>query len=405
MNTTRTGALYKAFSTIGIEQAARLGNWTYHEPFVISPQTNATMHRIQKGLHKAIRHFVEGYDNYASLLPVAPQVRDILNRCKRVPYRTGTYRADFLIDTARQIQVIEITCRFALNGFFMTGFAHLLIERYLADHPNIRRIDDYTPYFQHFSDYFGPFDHVCILKGADNRNETKYYIPILEHAGYPVHIIPTTEIADNLALLKNAAVIGELDHDELCSLDMTTIDAIIDSNLLNDLRTVFLIHDKRFFAVLTDDGFLNAALAPDEVVFMRQHIVPTCSRLMRPDLWQTAQQDKDGWIIKQRNWGKSINVYAGCVTDQAEWQAIFASELIDDMVLQPYIDQHKVQGTVGNQEHDDWVTGTLLYFDDHFFGPGIFRASSYPITNKVDDRKLSPLVTPDTHLFDPELVL
>lgn len=58
----------------------------------------------------------------------------------------------------------------------------------------------------------------------------------------------TDSITENLNLLKSVAIISELDHDELCSLPDETIKTI-DSRLSNNLRTVLLIHDKRFFGV------------------------------------------------------------------------------------------------------------------------------------------------------------
>jgi hypothetical protein len=43
--------------------------------------------------------------------------------------------------------------------------------------------------------------------------------------------------------------------------------------------------------------------------------------------------------------------------------------------------------------YQDYVVGTLLCFDNRFLGPGICRASSFPVTNQGDDRKVSVFVT------------
>ena len=258
MLSTQGTRLHQAFLEIADGGASdHFKPWTYHAPLVISAETNRRLHRVQYLMAKCIRHFVEQYDAYRALMPVSEQVSAILSLCQHKPYRMGTYRTDFLIDEHNCIKLIEITCRFALNGFFISGFISRLMERFLADNPQVSAIDDYSLFFDRIMQYFGEFDHVCILKGADNRNETKYLIAIFEQAGFPVHVIPVDAITENLSLFNHAAVIGELDHMELFSLPLETIAAMIDAHLLNDLRTVLLIHDKRFFAVLHQEAFLR----------------------------------------------------------------------------------------------------------------------------------------------------
>jgi hypothetical protein len=405
MNGSGRSRLYDGFLDAADTAVSYFAQWCYRDPLIIQPESNRQLHALQQVMYRSICHFVENYEAYRHLMPVSDAVYRILSLCKGKPYRPGTYRTDFLIDRNRKIRLIEITCRFALNGFFTSGFFNLLVDRFLDDKPNVKKIDEYTAFYGYLMDYFGNFDHVCILKGADNRNDTKYTIQIFEKAGYPVNVIAADAIHSNLHLLKDAAVIGELDHVEICKLPLDAIEAIIQSDLLNDLRTVFLIHDKRFFSVLGDDAFLGAALNPDERALLRQHLVPTYSRRMRPDLWMKAQSEKENWIIKPRALGKGIGIFAGCVTTDREWKAVFSSDEIEEMILQPFIPQRQIRGSVGEASYHDFVVGTLLFFDNHFFGPGMFRASSFPITNRVDDRKIAPLVTADTVYFKDEIIL
>ena len=103
--------------------------------------------------------------------------------------------------------------------------------------------------------------------------------------------------------------------------------------------------------------------------------------------------------------GKSIDVFAGCVTEEDEWRKLFADDRREHMVLQAYIPQRRFHGTIGEQQYHDYAAGTLLFFEEQFFGPGLFRASSFPVTNKVDDRKVAPLVTADTGFFAQEIIL
>ena len=394
-------ALYKGFLETARGGAEYFRPWTYDLPLAIRPETNDRLRRVQQLYLKCIRHFVENYDRYREWMPVSARVGEILALCRGKPYRPGTYRTDFVIDEANQIRLIETTCRFAMNGYFTSGFfIHNLADRFLAARPGIRKIDAYTPFYERYMAYFGPFDHVCLLKGADNRNDTKFIIPVFEKAGFPVQIIPTAEVPARTKDFRDAAVLGELSHEEICSLPTETIAAIIAADSMNDLRTVFLIHDKRFFALLHHDAFMQAALAPGERAELRPYLIPTYTKRLNPEIWPQARDNKDRWIIKPFNIGKSIDVFAGALTDTATWQALFDSGRADTMVLQEFIPQRKFHGTIGDKPYHDYVTGTLLFFEDGYFGPGLCRASSYPVTNKVDDRKVAPLVTADVAAFE-----
>ena len=35
--------------------------------------------------------------------------------------------------------------------------------------PVVRKRDAYTAFYDRFMEYFGPFDHVCLMKGADHK--------------------------------------------------------------------------------------------------------------------------------------------------------------------------------------------------------------------------------------------
>jgi hypothetical protein len=380
--------------------------WTYDVPLAIRPGTHDRLRRVQQLYLKCIRRFVEHFDRYRDLMPVPDRVSEILALAERRPYRPGAYRTDVIIGEDNRFRVIETTCRFALNGFFRCGVLSQLADEYLAAHPGIRRTDVYMPFFHRLMDYFGPFDRVCVLLGWNTaKNESKFFTPVFEAAGCPVTGIPFADVPSATHRFENAAVIGELSHEELCSLPTETVQAIIESNLLNDLRTVFLIHDKRFFALLNHEGFMNDALTPAERDEFRPHLIPTYTRHLNPEVWPEARRNKDRWIIKPPNQGMSMDVYAGPLTGAAEWESLFASGRADSMVLQEYVAQRKFRGAIAGTPHEDYAASTLLCFEDGYYGTGVFRASSFPVTNQGDDRKIAPLVTPDFQCFEKDNVL
>ena len=397
--TEQATRIYAGFIKTGERANEYFKSWTFDEPLAVSESTDQKFRSVQRLLHKAIRHFVLNYAQFRHLMPVSAEVEGICARAAQKEYNVGTYRADFIIEPDNSIRLIEMNCRFPLNGFFITGFFNMVADAY-ARETGLSKVDDYTPFFDYLVSYFGAFDDVCILKkGSEKRNETKFIQEVFTEAGFAVHTLACEEIPANLRMLENAAVICELDHTDLLSLPAYALEAIIHSKSLNDLRTVFLVHDKRFFAVLNHDEFLFSALSSDEAAELRAYLVPTYTASERLDLWQNAREQKDGWILKPCVFGKSKNVFAGKVTEQREWERLFSEGETAGMVLQPFISQRLFQGTIGSQRFQDYVVGTLLYFNDQYFGPGIFRASSFPVTNIKDDRKLAPFVTAKSASF------
>ena len=404
---SRGDTLYQAFLLAAPKTREYLRQWTHDVPLAIRPETHERMRRVQQLYLKCIRHFADNYlDRYRGLMPVPDRVAEILALCRRKPYRPGAYRTDFIVGEDNRIRLIETTCRFALNGFFRAGVFAQLAQEYARAHPGIRVIDPHTPFFGRLMDYFGPFERVCVLLGWNTaRNESKFFTPVFEAAGYPVAGIPAADVPARVGELEGAAVIGELSHEELCALPAETVEAIVGSNLLNDLRTVFLVHDKRFFALLHRDEFMRNALTPGERGEFRPYLVPTFTRHLNPEIWAEARQHKDRWIIKPFNNGMSIDVFAGPLTGAADWEALFDSGRADSMVLQEYIPQRKFRGTIAGAPREDYAASTLLFFEEGYYGTGVFRASSCPVTNQGDDRKIAALVTEDVSYFKADHIL
>lgn len=404
---SRGALLHDSFLRAAAVAREHFRPWTYDVPLAIRPETHDRLRRVQQLYLKCIRHFAENFnDRYCDLMPVSDRVHEILALARTRPYRPGAYRTDFIVGADHGIRLIETTCRFALNGFFRCGILALLTDEYLAAHPGIRKTDVYTPFFDRLMDYFGPFERVCVLLGWNTaKNESKFFMPVFEAAGFPVERIPAADVPASTHRFENAAVIGELSHEELCAFPLETIAALVRANLLNDLRTVFLIHDKRFFALLHHDGFMREALTPAERDEFRPYLIPTYTRHLSPDIWPEARQNKDRWIIKPTNNGMSIDVFAGPLTSAADWEALFASGRADSMVLQEYVPQRKFRGTIAGTPREDYAASTLLFFEDGYYGTGVFRASSHPVTNQGDDRKIAPLITPDFDRFEADNVL
>ncbi len=381
----------------GYQQAApafieKFRPYCHDAPCVLSVERYRSLKALGRLLQKAITVMLRKHDQYADLMPMSERDRQVMQLCEPFPFRLGTFRTDFVIDETGAIKIIEMTTRQPLNGYFISGFSRALgLERAKALKLD-GLVDDYPRFLDYLGKHFGNVRHVCVIRGYERMGDYKIYPDIFRAAGIDCHIILPEEVSAKLDLLKDAAVVEELNHAEIRKFADREIEAITAAGVLNDFRNLFIAHDKRFFGVLTSPRFQNQELTPSERDLLSGYLVPTY--LPGHDLhhWQDAYENQNAWILKHRLFGKGEQIYAGELTEQTVWKGLFDSGEIRNMVLQPFLRQRRFKGRIGQEERNDFVAGTLLYFNDEFFGPGIYRASSSPVTNKGDDRKITQLV-------------
>jgi len=262
-------------------------------------------------------------------------------------------------------------------------------------HKNFMQDTDITDSYKNLPPYLMELSkggNIYVLKGSDAKNESAMFKKIFEDAGIEVIELHYSDIPQELSKMKDAWIVTELTLDEIESLDLSVVKKLSQLNLINDFRTVLLIHDKQFFSVLGKKSLQKACLSAEEIEFFKDYYIPTYHRDEKPEYWADAQKNKENWILKHKALGKSKSVYAGLVTEEKDWLALFEREENGDLVLQKWIPQTKMTAKIGDQEYEDFVTGTLLFINDNYFGLGPFRTSSHPVTNVVDDRKAVPLV-------------
>lgn len=398
--------LEQAFLEVADSEIARISQWFYKAPMLISPARYEELHTLQQLLHRAICFFVTHYDEYASLMPLSPKGRRIIEIASQRPYRAGTCRPDFVIGQDKTLRVCEIGARFPLDGFFNAGVTEVLACQLAAEQGVDQSPSHYRRFLDHLTRYFGQFDRVCALKSpADRPMDLRLYTQIFDKSGIPCTVHTPAEIVQQPDLLSHAVVIDEFNQMDLEALDDAVIEKLAAANSLNDLRTKFLIHDKRFLSVLSNPAFLVNFLDDDEIAFLTQHVIPTYTRAQVPELWEEARTDQAHWLLKPYLLGKSAGILAGCVTEEERWQDAFQSPDIEKMVLQPFIRQKQFVAPLDGRMYQDYIVGTFLCFENEFLGPGRFRASSFPVTNQGDDRKVAPLVTQQPYPFKSPFIL
>jgi hypothetical protein len=381
-----------SFCKVAEHHIPYLSQWFADQPAVILPSKYQEFKKLQQILFKAICHFQEHLSEFVHLFPLSGFIEKLIRICAPYPYRIGTYRPDFLIDGGGNILICEIGARFPLNGYFLSGFAEQVgrLKFPLLPHPPQRAFDSFLDYL--FGYWGGVFNEVCVLKGADRPCDIKYYVPFFEEMGIKVTLLSPETLSQNPSLLEGKAVINEFNQMEMMSCSMEVLEAIAASNALNDMRTIFLLHDKRFLSVLCNSDFTSHFLSDEERLFLQQRLIPTYTASHAPEKWREAKENKDMWLLKHALLGKSERLFAGPLCSTKEWEALFLSKDLSNMVLQPFILQKSFSFSIGSSLYTDYVTGTLLCGDSAFFGPGLFRTSSCAVANRTDDRKMAPFI-------------
>ena len=375
------------------DQMSYFLQWTFEEPITISKNENLNIKTLGRILNKLIKYFVNNYKKYELLFPIEEDVLEVLSLYEGKAYESiGTYRTDFVYDQAGRMKIIEISCRCSLNAMFMSSVFNKIASNYNDVYLKKETLNEYRNIYEHIEGYLQKCEKVYVLQGVDKRNESKIFSSILERTGKPVVKIEVKDIINHLEELENAWIITELSFNEIKSIPQEVLKKLIDFEIFNDLRTVFLIHDKRFFAVLRNEEFLNEALSKKEIALFQEFYIPTFSSHENEKAWKNAKKNKSNWIVKPNCLGNGDDVYAGELTNAEKWNHLIDSREEKKLVLQEWVGQNTIKGKIKEKHYNDYVTGTFLFFDDAYFGLGPFRTSSMKVANQIDHRKASSLI-------------
>ena len=384
--------LFKAFDELGEEMVPYFRKYTHDRPLIMSLQTYERTRQLGMVLKKTIEYLVEHYADYVDRMALSSEDLRVLGIASRYPFRIGTYRTDFVLDQSKSIRIIEMTTRQPLNAYAVSGFTNVTGME-MAQRMQLKGVvNDYPRFLDFLQNDFLKSGKVTVIKGNERLGDFKIYARWFERAGIDFQVVSPDELPRKLHTLADARVIEELNHREILAMPDLMIDELCAAGIFNDFRNLFLVHDKRFFALLSDSAFQHKALSANEREILTAFLVPTYTLPEHPEQFEEARKNKTAWILKSIRFGKSEGIYAGCVTAPQLWEELFSSGRVKELVLQPMIRQSRFKGTIGAEIREDYVAGTFLYFDDQYYGPGIYRASSFEVTNVKDDRKLAQVV-------------
>lgn len=373
--------LAEAVRAVADERSGYFDRWFVDDPYPVDERLDASFASIHEALSAAIDLFAGDFARWSALMPFPALAHRVVRLTEGVRYDKGTFRTDVVFERDGTPRLIEITCRFVMNGFLLQSVFEALARRHGFA---LRRPDRYAAFLPVLARWLG--DDPVLIRGEEGRNDSEILAQVYRAAGLRLDIVAPERLADVWNEITGRRIVSEMNHGELARLDDTTLRRLVDAGTRNDLRTAVLVHDKAFFALMSLAEF-QAALPAVHRATLQRHLQPTWLAALEPRLWERARHEREEWILKPRNLGRSEGVVAGALVRPEEWDAAWRAADPRATVIQRFVDQPRWRTSLRGEPLEDYAVGTLLFAQEGYFGPGVFRLSSLAVTNVGDDRK------------------
>eukprot|EP01084_Bolivina_argentea_P072199 131143_1 len=356
-------------------------------PLNTSQQQLREWTKLHSILHESITNIIHNFNedqDIQNMINLSDAELHIINQCTSHDYHIGSFRPDLLIErNTQQTKICEINARFVTNGYVMTP--------HLSDAvTNLMRYP-YPTAHELFGDHLDFTKPVFVIKGREYGND----IHLLKSA-HPetVHIIHIDDVKcdpHNNTLFRSdphipiEQIVLELHQDEILSLPPPIIHTFCEmmakKKLLNDFRTIFIVHNKTFLNLLANADIMTRYIPKDDIQFLNKFLIKSYCKLdlSTSDILDHVIEDKDAYVLKPILLGKGEGIIFGDECTNSEWYDSIQSNILDHntYVLQEYIEQElfEFQSVLNGDWVQQNIVATLLCYGDAFYGPGVNRSS------------------------------
>lgn len=378
-------------------------------PLVMPQQLTARLERLSERLLRSLTFVATSYVDNKSMqtkMPIPERLMHFLTLARGTPYHMGTVRPDLLFGKHGEVKVCEINARFPLNGMALSQWVN-----HGAEKASYLSWNGYQPIKASRDICAAMLARFCIdqpvvrVASSEGGGESRFFLSEFQKLGGTCyHARPEELNVDDASITLNNRPVNdfilEIDREELLQFNDDVIKRIIrNSNHINDIRTLILIHDKRILSLLSDHDIMRPHLSPFE------HNELISGLLANADLhnekgMQQVLTNKNNWVLKKCSGGRGIDMHIGKSVCQTQWEDIIKNDQ-SDYTAQEYLEPSKFPiahkafanriTTPSNQCNPRKTTamnivGSLPCFDGTSFGPGMFRASQLDCVNIGDGR-------------------
>ncbi|UJR35039.1 hypothetical protein I4U23_027815 [Adineta vaga] len=351
-----------------------------------------------ENLRKILTLIVQQYDQSTNLgeeirrtFQFDRKIDEILRELNiyRPNYDFGSYRPDLMFSRGDlfkingkysfQPKICEINARFPFNGYFLSSALCSTDRRNRYSQKSSRMIETMIK-----STKFDLTKRMFILKsqehGYDIHLFEQYWNKKSSQTCFIINPkdlkIENNQLIDEKTNLSIEQFILELHQNEILDLSHEILQFLIRNNqinYINDLRTIFLLHDKRLFSLLSNQQFLYALLNTQQDKIL-QLIPKTFVIQQLPNyLKDSIINNKQHWCIKPNSSGKGENITIGIDVTIDEWSKQLLDSTHNEWIVQEYFDYVPYKSMN--------LCGMLLCFNEHCFNMGVIRMAPNKIVN------------------------
>ncbi|KAI2464801.1 hypothetical protein F4781DRAFT_411623 [Annulohypoxylon bovei var. microspora] len=419
-------------------------------PILVSKQHQQQIAELQRALATAItdivgRWWTDKEANFPKRMPLLKEEEDLLQwievqvlRGNLPPYSTcqGSWRPDFLPEedesncrgaTAEKFRITEINARFSFNGFIHESYGQQALENLGIKASGLASATDGDKLLNRLFSVFNPMLplHLLIEEEAgldihmfidavqrrwgvtprlirpsdlrllpDPQSKGDYRLCCLIENSGDIHDLSGSSIftTDEGEAVEEINQVGlELLQHELLALEPEMLRQV-SLRCFNDMRTIFLVHDKRMLAIVKQELqplVAQGVLTPAQAHILNEGIVDTflpgsqeLDQLLQ--LSKLSPKLKDSHILKPVRGGKGIGIVFGEDLTADEWVSTLghlqSPEIVSETtcVIQRRIIPRLydvILGTSGERVRYPLV-GTYHAIGGEFLGLGLWRSSN-----------------------------
>ncbi|MEJ2043440.1 MAG: hypothetical protein P8X74_02735 [Reinekea sp.] len=365
-------------------------------PFVLSHQLANELMSMASVLIKGVTAIVEHYlcdQQMQRLMPLPAHLLTYLHLAQGVPYRSGSMRPDLLFGESGIVKLCEINARFPLNGMTMSQW--LADAAAKSSYFNERAYHPAASLNQIQSQILARFERnkpLVRVATSEKGGESQYFLSLFAQSGAGTINVHPGELCyqDGAIRYQGRAVeqfLLEIDREDLCLFKSAVIEAIItQSNYINDVRTLILVHDKRILSLLANAELMSRYLTEKEWAGLNRFL-PQSLDLTDDNVFRQILDSQNQWVIKKSSGGRGVDLYIGQQCSAEFWQRTLREKRYSYMA-QSFVPPGKfpislLQNGVFKTQFMH-VVGAMPCFDSVCYGPGMFRASQELCVNVGD---------------------
>jgi hypothetical protein len=340
----------------------------YPYPVLHSKKEIEKFTHIQQVLIKAIKHIIENCSvdkDIQKRIPLSKTILEQIKRISSIPYEIGGIRPDYIYTKSGVPVICEINARFMYNGFYMSTYMNSVYSRMYPEYSSLTGIANLQKLLKRTRN-----TSFAVVKGREDGYDI--HNMLLDNPEVSLHNMDSIE----RVCKKYKTLYLELHQDELeKNLEIVCTAMIRGVRVINDPRTIFIVHDKRILSVLSNVSIMKKYMSKAECDILKKHIIPTYIKGVDIDIFVDAKKHKDKFVAKKSISGKSDGLYIGKDKSDREWNSVLNK---DDTLLQPYVLQKefKMFNPFKRSISTYNLAGVLPIWNDTAYGPGLYRVFS-----------------------------